>query len=98
MLTPDQWLQKATIFELGTCPIHARPVKIEERRNAHNGEIKWCVKMHEWCLGKDAEWYWEPTSSNRSEEFVNNTRFDTPDEAHTFWIENVKQFKPLFVG
>lgn len=99
MLTEDQWLTRATKFSLGLCSIYNRPIYIEERLQK-NGLRVWVLMMENsngWVLGKDAEWHWEPLPSSRTDEFINLTRFISPDEAHTFWIENIKEYKPLYI-
>lgn len=95
-MTPQQWLERATCFDLGECQIHHRPVKIEIREQIEGPHL-WVVKMHEWVLGKDAEWYWEPLPSSRTDQFIANTRFKSPDDAYEFWWTNVTRFKPLTV-
>lgn len=57
-----------------------RPVVIEQRPQ-REGEAKWVVKMHEWVLAKDGEFIWEPRPSERTDEFIALTRFDSVDEA-----------------
>lgn len=42
---------------------------------------KWCVRRHGDCLNHDAEWEWEPSPSNRDDEFYARCRFDTLAEA-----------------
>lgn len=93
----QEWLERATNFDLGTCSIYRRPVDIMAR-DQMDGSRKWVLKMHEWVLGKDGEFHYEPRPSSRTEEFVNNTRFDSIDECYNFWKENVTEQKPLYVG
>lgn len=95
-MTETKWLQLAIVFDLGECPIHRRPVKIEARDQLDESRL-WIVKMHEWVLGKDSEWYWEPLPSSRTEDFINLTRFNSYVEAFEFWSSNVKKFKPLMI-
>lgn len=40
-----------------------------------------CVADQYACLGKDGIWYPEPLPSNRTETFIENTRFDSPEAA-----------------
>lgn len=99
MMTEDQWLIRATTFSLGLCQIYGRPIYIEERLQRDNRRL-WILKMESsegWILGKDAEWHREPLPSSRTDEFINLTRFNSPDEAHTFWIENIKEEKTLYI-
>lgn len=80
---------------MGDCPIYERPIEIVQRGQI-DGSIKWVLKMHEWVLGKDGEFYREPIPSSRSDEFISNTRFNSPDECHSFWVKNVTKKKDLY--
>lgn len=94
-MTKEEWFEKATEFSMGICPIYDRPVYIETR-----GPSRWVVKMDRsqgWVLGKDTEWHWEPLPSSRTDEFLSNTRFSSPDEAYEFWKNNVKERKELYI-
>ena len=42
---------------------------------------KWCVRRRGDCLNHDAEWEWEPSPSNRNDEFYARCRFGTLAEA-----------------
>jgi len=96
-MTKEQWLDKVSVFDLGLCPYHKRPVKLETRNLPENPKT-WCIKMHEWVFGKDRDWHWEPNPSSRTEEFIENTRFGSYQEAYEFWLENVKSVMPLYIG
>lgn len=96
-MTEQEWLKCATTFDLGQCPIHKRPVIIQARPQLNGGQL-WVVKMHEWVLGKDADWHWEPLPSSRTDSFIQLTRFNSPAEAHEFWALNVKIAQTLRVG
>ena len=95
MMNQKEWLERAVKFDLGECIFYKRPVVIE-RRLQIDGTEKWVLKMHEWVLGKDGDFHYEPMPSSRSDEFIENTRFDSPDECHSFWAENVNSEKPLY--
>ena len=95
MMNQKEWLERATEFSLGECIFYNRPVKIVARDQI-NGDRKWVLKMHEWVLGKDGNFHWEPMPSSRTDDFIENTRFDTPDECHSFWVKNVNAEKPLY--
>jgi hypothetical protein len=74
-------------------------VFIEERLQP-NGNRKWVLKMESsigWVLGKDGEWHYEPLPSSRTDEFIKLTRWDSRDEVHSFWLENIKEEKPLYI-
>jgi len=92
----SEWLERASRFDLGNCIFYNRPVKIE-RRDQIDGSIKWVLKMHEWVLGKDGKFYLEPMPSSRTDDFINNTRFETPDEVHAFWVKNINSKDPLYL-
>ena len=90
-----EWIERASVFDLGECKIYKRPVKIE-RRVQPDGVIKWVLKMHEWVLGKDGNFMIEPSPSNRSDEYIQHTRFDSPEECYSFWTQSVKHENPLY--
>jgi hypothetical protein len=96
-MTEQEWLKCATVFDLGTCLIHKRPVKLEARGQLDGARL-WVVKMHEWVLGKDADWHWEPLPSSRSDEFLQLTRFASPAQAHDFWKNSVTASQTLQIG
>ena len=60
--------------------IGGRTIMIESRPQM-DGSVKWVTKMEEWVLGKDGKYYYEPTPSSRTDEFIANTRFNTKEEA-----------------
>jgi len=76
----EQWLEKATRFELDDCTIEAR--------QQIDGSKKWVIKTGNYLLGKGGEFIYELSPSSRTEEFVANTRFGSPDECYEFWLEN----------
>lgn len=94
-MNQKEWLERATKYDLGKCIFYNRPIVIEARDQI-DGSRKWVLKMHEWVLGKDADFHYEPMPSSRTDEFIENTRFNNPDECHSFYIENVKYEKPLY--
>jgi len=96
MMSQNDWLERATIFDLGKCIFYNRPVKIESRDQI-DGSRLWVLKMHEWVLGKDGEFHYEPLPSSRTDKFIQLTRFESPDECHDCWVKNVNEPKPLFV-
>lgn len=97
MMNKKEWLDRAIAFDLGKCIFYKRPVRIEAR-NQIDGSKKWVLKMHEWVLGKDGEFVYEPMPSSRTESFIKHTRFDSPDECHSFWVKSVTEAKPLCLG
>ena len=99
-MTKEEWFEKATEFYMGICPYQQRPLYISSRKNSKN-EFKWVVQLehsHCWVLGKDKEWHWEPLPSSRTQEFIDNTRFDSPDQAWEFYGNNVTGEKELYVS
>ncbi len=62
--TTEQKLSMATRFQLN------EDVAIEKR-----GEDKWCVNIFGSVLDCDLNRYYEPMPSNRTDEFINMTRF-----------------------
>lgn len=98
-MTRLQWLEKATRFDLGKCIYYQRPIIIEARDQS-DGRRLWVLQMeysNGWVLGKDAEWHREPLPSSRTTNFIELTRFNSPDEAHDFWVKNVISEKPLYI-
>lgn len=63
-------------------PVAARDpdVRIERARQI-NGSALWAVRRVGTVLNKQGEWEWEPMPSNRDDEFLARTRFDSADEA-----------------
>lgn len=93
-MSKTEWLVRAMKFNLGTCVFYDRPIHIESREQM-DGNMRWVLKMHEWVLGKDGDFHFEPTPSSRTDEFIENTRFGSLDECHSFWVESVTESKPL---
>lgn len=71
MSTTD-WLAFATRFEL-------KGVKIE-KRSTKPGVDSWAILLDGEVLNKDGTWEYEPSPSNRDDDFIARTRF-TRDEA-----------------
>ena len=95
MMNQKKWLERAVKYDLGECVFYNKPIVIEVC-DQMDGRRKWVLKMHEWVLGKDANFHREPMPSNRTDEFIENTRFNSPDECYFFWIKNVNYEKPLY--
>ena len=91
-MTKNEWLERATKFDLGICNYYNRPVVIECREQL-DGSKKWVLKMQEFVLGKDGKFVFEPIPSSRTDEFIANTRFDTPDECHSFWLSAITDWR-----
>lgn len=86
------WLAAATRFFICVSSVHksnagGRGIWIEHRKQI-DGSIKWIVIMENcWVLGKDKQYYYEPSPSNRTDEFIKNTRFDSKEQALALLIE-----------
>lgn len=42
----------------------------------YRGDNRWAVTRHRECLGADGAWGWEPSPSNREDDWVDAHRFD----------------------
>ncbi len=69
------------VFALPACP--GEPAARLERTGS--GARSWAVRSEGDCLGKDGEWHAELLPSNRTEPFLELTRFATPGEARAAW-------------
>lgn len=94
-MTDKEWLERATTFDLGTCVFYNMPIRIESRIQTDES-VKWVLKMYEFVLGKDGLFHREPTPSYRFDEFIENTRFDSAEACHAFWVENVTEELQLY--
>lgn len=56
-----------------------------QRRRQLEGKDRWAIVDMGAVLDKDGDWITEPLPSSRTDEYLNSTRFGTPDEAITFW-------------
>lgn len=52
----------------------------------------WAIRELEMVLAKDGEWEYEPSPSERNEEFITRTRFPTAEEA----AEHVIKYFPNY--
>lgn len=92
-MTDKEWLECARKFYMGESPSYryahgpGREVYIEDRAQIDDS-VKWIVKMDNWCLGKDNEYHYEPRPSERSDAFIDLTRFDSREEAYKAWIKH----------
>lgn len=87
------WFNRSTCFKMGQSCVYllnngpkGRTIEIQEREglDEHENKIsRWAVVMDDyWCLGKDDQYHWEPQPSNRTDEFIALTRFDTLEAAY----------------
>jgi hypothetical protein len=54
---------------------------------SHRGENAWVIYHNKEILCKDGHWDYEPFPSSRSKQFIEQTRFSTPEQAFAFWCE-----------
>lgn len=87
---------KAIKFDMGECPVYKRPVVIESR-DQMSGDRKWVLKMHEWVMDHDGNFQYEPSSSSRTDKFIADTRFNTPQEAYVTWKTKVTEARNLAI-
>jgi len=83
-LNDFDWEVAAIKFLVGNSIVHqtnigGRRIYIETREGWEG--IKWVVLMDGWTLGKDGEYHYEPRPSNRTDEYIEITRFDDKEEA-----------------
>ena len=82
----EQWSEWATTFCLGELDLFtgtAQNVYIKAM-NQLDGSVKWSINTPEtngWCLTKDLEWVYEPKPSERTAEYLQNTRYNSKGEA-----------------
>ena len=82
--SPSDWLVMATEFTLGKVKTkHCERVVQLKVREQIDGGIKWIVQLdNSYCLNKyDGNCYLEPSPSNRSDKFIEATRFGTKEAA-----------------
>jgi hypothetical protein len=60
-------------------------------------KTQWAICHGHDCLGKDGKWEYEPMPSSRSESFIQQTRFDSAQEALAFYEQwkqqSIQDFK-----
>jgi hypothetical protein len=80
IISNEELLELAREFDLGS------GYKIKYRGSV-NGKKKWCVIIYEQVLNKEGYFEREPSPSNRTTEFIENTRFESVQEAYKAFIE-----------
>lgn len=73
-----------TEYNIGFCIFERREVKIQARKQKDD-TYKWVVFVDGWVLGKDNDYHYEFMPSSRDATFIELTRFDTPEEAYSFF-------------
>lgn len=91
------WEFLSVIFFIGKSLVYqtnigGREIHIEQRMQV-DGNEKWAVKMENWVLGKDNKYHYEPLPSSRTDDFINNTRFDSKEQAIKNLIIHENEFK-----
>ena len=89
-------LNEASVFELGKCTLYDKDVFICTRKQLGLafGAKKWVCMLERtqgWCIGKDGNWHFEKIPSSRTDEFIEQTRFDTQAEAREAYQKHIKR-------
>lgn len=64
---------------------------IERTTKLEDASEKWAIRnQFRQCIGKDGNIHDEPSPSNRTEEFFEQCRWSSVEEAYAFWDTNVK--------
>jgi len=58
-----------------------------ESRLQMDGSKKWVIKCQSCVINKDGEMEYEPLPSSRTDEFIENTRFDSKEEVYEAYIK-----------
>lgn len=69
---------KATEYRLTLLPEDHPDSHVFELKVSWRGRGKWAVMRHSLCLGTDGEWDYEPSPSNREDDWIDSHRFDLP--------------------
>lgn len=88
-------LDEVMVFSLGKCPLYNREVYLRTRGQI-SGPDKWVIMLEwtqGWCLGKNNRWYFERNPSSRTDKFINQTRFDTANEARDAYKQHLQKRK-----
>lgn len=62
------------------------PIEITQRRGTDG--VRWAILQGGCCFSKDRKWVREPMPSSRTDDFIEATRFGSPQEALDFWISS----------
>ena len=76
------WMDRATEFRMD------RYTLIQARQ--YETHRKWVVYQSGYILNKQGEFEWEPLPSERSDGFLDNTRFASPKEAMIAYMQYLK--------
>ncbi len=91
------WELSADRFLIGNSQVYimngviGRQIYIESRAQME-GPVKWAVKMDQWVLGKDGEYHYEMQPSSRTDSFLENTRYETKEEALSTLLEHENEY------
>ena len=65
---------------------------ISARRNSSTGQTKWVIEEMGFVIDKNTgRFVYEPLPSNRDDEFIARTRFDSVEEAYEWFQEDLKK-------
>lgn len=58
-------------------------------------DIFWAVRQGDFCLSKSRGMIWEPSPSGRDDEFFEECRYDSVEEAHTALQQYLKELEEV---
>jgi hypothetical protein len=73
---------RATRYTFGGNPRHSIAVEL-----THHDHDTWAIRRDGDVLNRDGKWEWEPTPSERDDDFLARTRFDFTDALKLAAIE-----------
>ena len=94
------WATAGRRFSMGYSEIYSTDRVKKEVFIEWRGQGSWGVFISGLCLGKDGQWYDEPSPSNRTDEYLALCRYSTKEEARQAFIDHEQQFngvkQPLY--
>ena len=82
MLTKYGPINEIQLYGGGPCDASS---VVLQRRHQIDGPDRWAIVDRGCILDKDGDWVFEPSPSSCTDEYLEQTRFATPDEAIAFW-------------
>lgn len=80
-LTNKDWLNMAEKYIISEASAYFNEISIQRR-----SEKSWCIFCNGRVFNKNKnKWEQEPSPSNRTDEFIQDTRFSTKEEAYTVY-------------
>ena len=61
-----------------------------DRVSQREGDDRWAVRRHGNCLNQQGEWEFEPTPSDRDDDFLARCRFATAEAAYVVWARSAQ--------